>query len=52
MRFMAYQHHKRTDSQTETVPRNQLKCTKSMPALFRTHSFSRFPLSIKATILD
>lgn len=26
MRFMAYQHHKRTDSQTEIVPRNQLLC--------------------------
>ena len=26
MRFMAYQHHKRTDSQTEIVTRNQLLC--------------------------
>ena len=26
MRFMAYQHHKRTYSQTEIVPRNQLLC--------------------------
>ena len=26
MRFMAYQHHKRTHSQTEIVPRNQLLC--------------------------
>ena len=26
MRFMAYQHHKRTDSETEIVPRNQLLC--------------------------
>ena len=26
MHFMAYQHHKRTDSQTEIVPRNQLLC--------------------------
>ena len=26
MRFMAYQHHKRTDSHTEIATRNQLLC--------------------------
>ena len=36
MRFIAYQHHKRTDSQTEIVTRNQLLCiyTSNVTRLF------------------
>ena len=34
MRFMAYQHHKRTDSQTEIVTRNQLLCIYTSNVIF------------------